>query len=93
MNNKRELKSYMNNVFDALLSECVAMSLYGDKPNKENFEAMLTTLLGAQKCFISRISHPEPGMKQKKYFSVLIKDFEEYTDEAIDHIINLESYH
>lgn len=91
MSNKRVLKKNINIVFDALLSECVAMSLYGNKPNKENFESLLATLLEAQKNFISRISHPEPGMKKKEYFNVLFKDFEEYANEAIDQIINLES--
>ena len=91
MSNKRVLKKNINNVFDALISECVAMSLYGNKPNKENVESFLATLLAERNSFVNRVSHPESGMKQKEYFKVLLKDFDEYTSEAIDQIINLES--
>lgn len=91
MSNKRVLKKNINNVFDALISECVAMSLYGNKPNVENVESFLATLLAERNSFVNRVSHPEPGMKQKEYFKVLLKDFDEYTSEAIDQIINLES--
>lgn len=91
MANKRVLKRDINNVFEALISECIAMSLYGNKPNKENFESMLATLLAAQEDFISRVSHPEPGMKPKKYFATVIQDFDKYVSEAIDQINNFES--
>ena len=91
MAKKRVLKQDINNVFDALISECIAMSLYGNKPNKENFESLLTTLLKAQDDFISRVSHPEPGMEPKKYFKSVIQDFDKYVSEAIDQINNFDS--
>jgi hypothetical protein len=39
--------------------------------------------------FVKRISHPEPGMPKKKYFQVLIHDFNEQVSEIIDQISNV----
>jgi hypothetical protein len=91
MSNKRVLKKRINYVFNALISECIAISLYGNKPNRENLESLIATFLRAQKDFVSRMAHPEPGMKQKDYYKILARDFDNFADEAIDQIINLES--
>ncbi len=42
-----------------------------------------------RKNLVSRISHPEPGMKQKEYYKVLIADYHKDVSEIIDHIRNL----
>ena len=72
MANKRDLKRTIHYVCGDLLAECVAASLYGEKPEKENIDALLTSILALQNQYIKRVSHPEPGMKQKDYFKDLI---------------------
>lgn len=39
--------------------------------------------------YLSRISHPEPGMDEKKYFHILIENFHKDANELIDQINNL----
>ena len=39
--------------------------------------------------FVCRISHLEPGIPPKKYFTILINEFEERVNEIVDQISNL----
>ncbi len=89
MNNKRVLKRTINNVFDILASECIAAALYDGKHHGENLNALITSIFSMRKNLVSRISHPEPGMKQKEYYKVLIADYHKDVSEIIDHIRNL----
>lgn len=89
MNNKRELKRVINFVCDELLAECVAVSMYHGKPDKENVDTLFLNIIDVRNDFISRISHPEPGMPAKKYFADVRRDFNEHISEIIDHIGNL----
>ena len=90
MNNKRDLKRTINYVCSDLFAECVAESLYNSgEADKENIDTLLTTILVIHTDFIRRISHPEPGMKQKKFFKLLVKDFNKHVSEIIDQIGNI----
>ena len=44
MTNKRELKKSINYICSDLFAECVAANLYSGKPNKENADAILSSL-------------------------------------------------
>ena len=83
MANKRTLKKTINYICSDLFAECVAASLYSGKP------ALLTSILSIQSDFIRRISHTEPGMKNKVYFQNFMKDFNKQVSEIIDQIGNL----
>ncbi|MBQ6062547.1 MAG: hypothetical protein IJK42_12045 [Prevotella sp.] len=89
MSNKRILKRTINNVFDILVSECIATSLYDGKHHGENLNALISSIFTMRNDLISRISHPEPGMKQREYYKNLIADFHKDTNEIIDQISNL----
>ena len=89
MSNKRELKRTINNVFDILVSECIATSLYDGKHHGENLNAMISSIFTMRNDLVSRISHPEPGMKKKEYYKVLISDFHKDVNEIFDQISNL----
>ena len=89
MLNKRELKKTINYIFSELFAECVAASLYSGKPNQDNVEALLSSILHIQSDYVKSISHPEPGIPQKKYFRILINDFNKDVSEFIDQIGNL----
>ena len=68
------------------------LSTYSEKiteADKENIDTLLTTILVIHTDFIRRISHPEPGMKQKKFFKLLVKDFNKHVSEIIDQICNI----
>ena len=82
MGNKRNLKRTINYICGDLFTEVIAASLYGDNVNKENIEALLTSIVG-------RISHIEPGMKAKDYFKDLREKFDAEANEIIDQICNL----
>lgn len=90
MANKRTLKKGINIICEELLTETVAASLYGnDKTCKDNAEALLFTIVKTQRDFISRMSHPEPGMPQKNYFKLMRQQFAAQASELADQISNL----
>ena len=62
MSNKRDLKKTINYICSDLFAECVAASLYDGKPNEDNVNALLSSILMIQNDYVRRISHPEPGM-------------------------------
>ena len=89
MANKRQLKHAIKLICEDLLAECVAASLYGPGNNKENFEALLFSIIKMQDNYISRISHPEPGMKAGKYFKDLREKFNAEVNDVVNQINNL----
>ena len=88
--NKRELKKSVNYICSELFAECVAASLYSESANKDNINALLTSIITIQNDFVRRISHPEPGMPAKVFYKQLIKDFNNTVSEVIDHIAHLQ---
>lgn len=90
MTNKRQLKKSINYICDSLIGECLAIALYGANEKKENLiDETISSILNMQEDFLSRISHPEPGMSQKKYFASLKQDFAKSVAEVIDNIRNI----
>ena len=89
MTNKRTLKKSITQICEAMFSECVATSFSAQKSSLENIESLLLSIARLQNDFISRISHPEPGMPAKKYFKVLREQFAAQASEMIDHINNM----
>ena len=71
MANKRKLKKRINLICEALFAECVAVSLYGPSPNKENLNAHAFSIVKLQDNAIRRVSHPEPGIPAKQYYKDL----------------------
>ncbi|MBQ7512179.1 MAG: hypothetical protein IJU11_05495 [Prevotella sp.] len=84
MANKKSLKRTINLICEDLLVECIAASLYGH--NRDCAESLFYSTIKLQRDFISRISHPEPGMPQKKYFKVLKGEFVAHVSDIIDQI-------
>ena len=89
MHNRRGLKRSINSLCSNLLAECIAMSLYSGKAEESNVDALLTSIIAIRDDYISRISHPEPGMKKKEYYDHLAKSFADQISEVIDQISNL----
>ena len=89
MANKRQLKHAIKLICGDLFAEGVAASLYGPANNDENAEALLFSIIKLQDHYISRISHPEPGMKAGLYFSDLKEKFNAEVDDVINQINNL----
>lgn len=85
MTNKRDLKKAINYICSDLFAECVAASLYSSKDEKA-CDDLLAGVLLMHDDFVRRISHPEPGMAQKKYYQTLIADFHKEVSAVIDHI-------
>lgn len=86
---RRELKLVINYVCDELFAECIAASIYTGNPDPQNVESLLVSIVDLRTDFISRISHPEPGMPPKQYFNDLKNSFNEHVSEIVDHINNL----
>ena len=84
--NKKDLKKTINAICSDIFAECVAMSLYHGKTDEANTEALLASILATRDDFISRISHPEPGMPPKKYYDHLANDFSKQMGEILDQI-------
>ena len=89
MANKRVLKQCINLICEELFANCLATTLYGNDADSKNCEALAYSILKLQSEFISRISHPEPGVPAKKYYRDLIDNFNKEVNEVIDHIANL----
>ena len=89
MANRRTLKKTINYICSDLFAECVAASLYSGKPDQDDVNALLTSILSIHSDFIRRISHTEPGMKNKVYFQNFMKDFNKQVSEIINQINNL----
>ena len=84
MANKRQLKHAIKLICSDLFAECVAASLYGPTNLEENYEALLFSIIKMQDNYISRVSHPEPGMPAAEYY----KDLKEKFNAEVDDIIN-----
>ena len=89
MANKRNLKRNINYVCGELFSEVVASS-YTAKADKENVKALLTSIIVIHNDYIRRVSHVEPGMTAKAFFSNLTADFNKQASEIVDQITNME---
>lgn len=90
MASKRILKKNIKYICSELFAECVASSLYNiKKGNSDNCEALLQSILSIHHDYVCRISHPEPGMSPKVYFSDLTHNFNAQISEIIDQIANL----
>ena len=84
--NKRSLKKAINAVCDQLFANAVAISLYGNNRNVENDEALINSILNMREDFVSRISHPEPGMKKQAFYKDLQEKFIAQAQELADQI-------
>jgi hypothetical protein len=51
--------------------------------------SLLVSIVDLRTDYISRISHPEPGMPAKQYFQDLKNSFNEHVSEIIDNISNM----
>ena len=89
MTNKRILKKSITQICEAMFTECVATSFSAQKSSQENIEALLFSIVRMQDDYLSRISHPEPGMPAKQYFKVLREKFAAQASELIDQINNM----
>lgn len=90
MANKRNLKRTINYVCSDLFAECIATSLYSNIQEKDNVNALLTSILVIHNDYICRVSHPEPGMTPKVFYKKLIADFKKQVEELSDQVSNLE---
>lgn len=86
MANKRTLKHAINLICEELLTECVAASLYGTQGHAANADAMLFAIVKMQDDFLSRVSHPEPGMTPKYYFRRLREQFAAHASDMADQV-------
>ena len=89
MAKKRDLKQTINFICGDLFAEAMAAALYGNKDNKETADNLLSTIIITRNDFVSRVCHPEPGMKARAYYNRLIKDFNSQVSDIIDKIGNL----
>ncbi len=88
MAKKRVLKQTINLICEELFAECLACTLYGNAKDSNNNEALAYSILKLQSDYISRISHPEPGMPAKAYYKKLKEDFIAQAGDIIDQINN-----
>ncbi len=89
MANKRDLKRTIHYICSELFAECVAASLYNGTPAQEDVDGILSSIVMIHGDYISRISHPEPGIKPKAYFKKMAGEFNTQVSEIIDQISNL----
>ena len=88
MANKRTLKHGIRLICSDLFAECVAASLYGSNNHLDNYEALLFTIVKMQDNYLSRVGHPEPGMKAKLYYKDLKEKFNAEVGDIINQINN-----
>ena len=74
MANKRTLKKAIDLICENLFADGIAVALYGPRPKSE-VEDLLYSIVKLQNNYITRVSHPEPGMIAKVYFKDLWEKF------------------
>ena len=84
MANKRVLKKVIHGVCDELFAEAVALSYYGTKSQQESATDHLYAIAKIEDECISRVSHPEPGMKASEYYKDLKEKFADQVNIIID---------
>lgn len=89
MASKRTLKKSINYICSELFAECVANSLYNVQKDDSDAEAMLHSILAIHANYVSRVSHPEPGISPKEYYSDLTQHFNAEISDVIDQIANM----
>ena len=85
MANKRTLKKAITAICEELFAEGVAIALYGPRPKKD-VEALLFSIGKMQNNYITRVSHPEPGMSAKAYYQDLRDKFGAEVSEIMDQL-------
>ena len=86
MPKRKDLKNTINTICSDVFAECVAMSLYHGNADESNVDALLSSIMAIRDDFISRISHPEPGMNPQTYFKDLREKFTAQVNEILDQI-------
>ena len=86
MANKRKLKKKIKLICEALFAECVAVSLYGHESNRENMEALLSSIVKMEDHYVRRVSHQEPGIPAKTYFNDMREKFSAQVSDVLDQI-------
>lgn len=86
MAKRKELKQNINIVCGDLFAECIATSLYASDVDEEGVNNILTSIMVFHDDFIRRVSHPEPGISKKVYFSKLRTEFVKQASEIVDQI-------
>lgn len=86
MANKRILKKRINKFGSELFAECIAAYLVVQEDDLAQLDDILTNIIKTHSEFIRRISYPEPGMIQKRYYQILWKEFKKNVDEVSDNI-------
>ena len=85
MANKRTLKKGITVICESLFAEGVANVLYGPRPKKD-VEALLFSIVKMEQNFVTRVSHPEPGMSAKAYYKDLREKFCAQVSEISDQL-------
>ncbi len=83
------LKKMIGCVCSDLFSECVAASLYAGKKDRDDVNAILSSIVIVRRNYVCRVSHPEPGMPAKAYFRDLRERFSAQVNEIVDSIANI----
>lgn len=82
---RREIKKNINALCGDLFAECVALLHYKEKPDVNDVENVMLTIMQLQDDMISRLSHVEPG-NTKLFFKKLHEDLLARTEDIIEQI-------
>ena len=86
MMNKRTLKKSINAICDEIFVYFLALSLYDNDRNMENDDALIRSVIMLRANYISRISHPEPGMDVQAYYKDLRDKFTAEAQQIVDQL-------
>lgn len=89
MANKRNLKREINYICSEMFAECVALSLYSARGDGEEADSLLRSIMDLHADYIMRVSHPEPGMKAKEYYKILVESFNKDANAVVDQICSM----
>lgn len=87
MANKRDLKRVIHYTCSDLIIISADHALKGNRAEmSDDLRETIASILRLHHDFITRVSHPEPGMKVKNYYQALVKDFAEKVEEFLETI-------
>ena len=89
MANKRQLKQSIHQICGRLYAQGVTAAFLSGQPQRQDVDNVLSTIMRMHAYYISRVSHPEPGITAKEYYNNLTDDFMKQVAGILDLINDL----
>lgn len=89
MSNKRDLKKGINYICSRMFAEGLIILSSNEKTEDRKVDTLLESIINLHSDYIKRVSYPEPGLKMKDYYKILVCNFIKEANSTVDRINSL----